>query len=678
MLACISRPVLITLTAARHITFPHTMTKPARSIVYSLLLVPALLLTVVVYFPGLGGDYMFDDMTNLLENPRLKLESLDLESIQGAALSSGAGMLRRPVSMLSFALNQYFFGISPYSHKIINLVIHLLTGIGLYLLSRLLVQAYRTYRNPELPDTIATWLPLVATSLWLVHPLNLTSVLYIVQRMTSLASLFMVCGLCLYMVGRLRLLENRRGIPHILAALFLFGGLAIFSKENGVLLPLYMFVLELTLFRFRNRSGQLDPFITAIFTLFLLLPGLAVLYVLATDSAVFLGAYQSREFTLAERLLTEARVLVFYLKMIIMPSITELGLQHDDIPLSQGLFDPPATFHALMILAGLLLGAVSLLRKQPLISLGILWFFSGHMLESTFLPLEIAHEHRNYLASFGILLALTATGTVLPLKKLRPVVLFITPALFLCLFSYTTWLRAEQWSDNVTHAVYEARHHPDSLRSVYGAGRIYAGLALAGHSDSKEKAYTYLEQAARMDNSGIMPHIALIQISYVLDDPIQPYWFDEIYQELEHNPVKLADLNSLYLLIKCPAEKCTIQPERMETLFRLILKNRSVTTNTHTRAAAVTLYGYYLVKQRHDFSKGLELFKQAVILHPREPQYQVNLIELLVEMQQFNEAEQQLASFQAGDTHGGNKKDFRRLQEAIAAGRNKYGTKETY
>ncbi len=87
---------------------------------------------------------MFDDLPNLLTNERLQLDSLDMMSLERAAFSSGAGILRRPVSMASFALNRYFFGIAPYSYKVVNLVIHLLTGLGLFLFSRLLLRAYRS------------------------------------------------------------------------------------------------------------------------------------------------------------------------------------------------------------------------------------------------------------------------------------------------------------------------------------------------------------------------------------------------------------------------------------------------------------------------------------------------------------------------------------------------------
>ena len=111
------------------------------------------LLTTLIYVPGLSGDYMFDDMPNLLHNPQLNITSLDTESLQGAAFSSGSGKLRRPVSMLSFVLNRYFFGIDPYSHKVVNLLIHLLTGIGLYILSRQVIASYRQCHKPALSGT---------------------------------------------------------------------------------------------------------------------------------------------------------------------------------------------------------------------------------------------------------------------------------------------------------------------------------------------------------------------------------------------------------------------------------------------------------------------------------------------------------------------------------------------
>ena len=135
------------------------MTNVHRPSVAVLLFVLAGVLTAVIYLPGLAGDYMFDDHPNLLENKRLQLDSLDIESLQGAAYSSDAGVLRRPVSMTSFALNRYFFGVAPYSYKAVNLIIHLLTGLGLFLFGRLLLRAFRRCHRPDLPDKAVIWLP---------------------------------------------------------------------------------------------------------------------------------------------------------------------------------------------------------------------------------------------------------------------------------------------------------------------------------------------------------------------------------------------------------------------------------------------------------------------------------------------------------------------------------------
>jgi hypothetical protein len=625
--------------------------------------------TVVIYYPGLSGDYMFDDMANILNNKRLDIDALDPESIYAASMSSGSGTLRRPVSMLSFALNRHFFGNAPYSWKVINLGIHLLTGIALFLFARLLLRSYRDHRQPALPDTAVTWLPLVVTGLWLVHPLNLTSVLYIVQRMTSLSALFTVCGLLCYVLGRNRTLAGQWGMPWILTGAGLFGGLAIFSKENGALLPLFMLVIEMTIFRFRNAHGRLDKSITVLFTLTVLVPGVMVLAWLATTELNFLSGYHIRDFTLVERVLTEARVLVFYLKMIVLPSISELGLYHGDIAISRGLLEPPTTLLSILALAGLLLTGLLLLKKQPLISLGILWFFCAHLLESTIFPLEIAHEHRNYLADFGILLAISSALAFAPYERLGVVVPVSASLMFISLFSYNTWLRAGQWSDNYQHAVYEAMHHPQAFRAVYVAGRINARLALAGHEASVAEAYKYMEQANNLSDSDIMPLATMIKLSYLLDRPVKQVWFDKMSEKLSRSSVTPNTINSLYELSSCMKDTCSIPHETMDTLYRQVMQNKSLEHSRGLQAEAATVYGYFTINVRGNFHQGLELFNTAVTLDPQETQRWVNLINLLIHMGRLEEAEHRLAVFRQTETHSGNYNDYQRLQQAIDAKR---------
>lgn len=615
-----------------------------------------ILLTIVIYYPGLSGDYLFDDTSNLLQNKALDIETLDMDTLRSAAYSSGAGILRRPVSMASFALNRYFFGIAPYSHKVVNLAIHLLTGCLLFLFSRLLISGYQKFRKPALSVPAARWIPVIVCGMWLVHPLNLTSVLYIVQRMTSLSALFTVAGLCLYVIGRQRMLTRKHGLSIILVGLFAMGGLAILSKENGILLPLYMLVIELTLFRFLSTTGQPDKAIIAFFTLVVALPAVLALLYMAVNAASVLH-YSSRDFTLMERVLTESRVLLFYLKMIIMPSVQELGLYHDDFPLSHSLLDPPGTLLSLLALAALFIAALLLVGRQPLVGLGLLWFFAGHALESTILPLEIAHEHRNYLADYGILLAATCAVAQAPLGKLGPLIRLPAPLLLILLFSYTTWLRSEQWSDNINHAIYEARHHPDSQRAVFSAGRIHARLVLERQPGHKEQAYIHLERARKLDKTGIMPNVTLIKFSYLLDEPVDPAWFDEILDKLSRHPISASDISSLQTLTDCVQARCKIDPEKMETLFDIVLQQEN--------ARLVSIYGYYTINNRGNFDKGLALFEHAVKLDPVDPQYRKNLINLLVVMRKLDEAELQLAQFKSADTHGSSQGFYESIENEI-------------
>ncbi len=628
------------------------MTARPALVTQSLLLAALCLLAIAAYLPGLSGDYMFDDMPNLLNNYRLQLDDLDYDTLHSAAYSSGAGLFRRPISMVTFALNRYFYGTSPWSFKVTNLAIHLLTGIGIFLLVRLLIESYRTLFRSGLSGRAAFWLPVIISGLWLVHPLNLTPVLYIVQRMTSLAAMFTVFGLCLYTAGRQRMLAGRHGIAHVLTGFALFGALATLSKETGVLMPLYMLVIEISLFRFRNQDGSRSKFVTALFVTAILIPLGLFLAVLVINPESVLN-YHSRNFTLLERVLTESRVLVFYLKLIIMPSINELGLYHDDIALSRGLLDPPTTLYSMIALSTLLAAAgIALLKSRPLAGLGVLWFFAGHALESTIFQLDIAYEHRNYLADMGILLAVCTMAAELRITHVAQVTRAIMPVFFLAVFTYTTWLRAGQWGNNVDHAFYEARHHPDSFLAVSAAARIYARLALHYQPGAADSAYAYLARASELDDFSILVDVIRIKLSYLLDRTVEPAWFDNIMKRLSQGPIKPTHIDSLHELANCIGMGCDMPVETMEQLFQTALDNDSLDHLPVLHADLLNVYSYFTINKTGDFEKGRALFSRTIELDPKEPQRWINLTQLLIAMERYDEAEQLLDKFIASDVHG--------------------------
>ncbi|MDE2089973.1 MAG: hypothetical protein KGJ12_08135, partial [Gammaproteobacteria bacterium] len=511
----------------------------------ALLLITALALTAVVYYPGLHGGYVFDDFPNLVDNPQVQIHALNAASLKGAIFSSHAGILHRPLSMMSFALNYYFFGQQPFSFKLVNLIIHLLNGVGLFILGYQLLSAYRRIRQPALPENAVYWMALAAGAAWLLHPLNLTGVLYVVQRMTSLATLFMIAGLCFYVWGRMRLWEQKRGLHLLVIGLLAFGALSLLSKETGALLPLYMFVIELAVFRFRDSAGRLDKKIVGFFLLGMVLPLIGCLIWLLADPQRFLGGYAMRNFTMTERLLTEARVVMLYLKWTLFPSLNQLGLYHDDIVISHGLFNPIGTLFAVIGIVVLTLSGFLLLKPSPWLGFGILWFLVSQVLESTFLPLEIAFEHRNYLGDYGILLAICYLllnpvhyQKILPLRRAGVVV-------FIALLGTLTYQRSVHWSNNVSQALYEALHHPYSPRSVYSAGREMANMALSGKRQYVKPAYDYLQRAGQLDKTDILPEAAQVIYSAKLGKPIDPAWLAAMKRTLEQRPLTPSSVTSL-------------------------------------------------------------------------------------------------------------------------------------
>jgi tetratricopeptide (TPR) repeat protein len=227
----------------------------------------------------------------------------------------------------------------------------------------------------------------------------------------------------------------------------------------------------------------------------------------------------------------------------------------------------------------------------------------------------------------------------------------------LIVFSYTTWSRSMQWANNVDHAIHEARHHPDSPRAVFSAGRIHARLALNGRKESEPEAYHYLSRAAELDSAGIMPEITMIKLGYLLDKPVSQQLFDATYDKLMNYPLSPADISSLQELADCAGDRCQVPVETMERIFGAALRTGN--------ARLTSVYGFYTINKRGNFDKGLKLFNRAVEIQPNESQYWKNLINLLMVMARFDEAEQRLDQFRALGLIGSSENDYRTLQEEI-------------
>lgn len=437
-------------------------------LLFSLLFV----LPAIIYLPGLRGPFVFDDYTNILNNDFVRIQSLDADSLYHAAYSLQAGPLHRPLPMLSFALNYYFAGsfADPLPFKLTNLVIHIINGLLIFWMMWLIFSRARQSEEHGRDDQgartgIAALLAATTALLWTVHPINLTSVLYVVQRMAELSALFTILGLICYLKGRSRLVAGHSGgLALILLGLAGCGWLGLLSKENAVLLPIFILAIELTLYANEVPWCLWAPLPRRIKATLIVCAVIAIGVLLTWAINYALPGYRDRPFSMLERIMTEGRVLLLYISLILLPRVNAFGLQHDDIVISTSPFTPWTTLPSLVGLALLFVFALHVRKKHPLISLGILWFLVGHMLESTVLGLEIAHEHRNYLASLGVILVLVCVID-LGYRKLHGRKIWATVPLLAVIFAGTTFVRADQWSDCSKLSQYEALHHPNSPRA---------------------------------------------------------------------------------------------------------------------------------------------------------------------------------------------------------------------
>lgn len=429
----------------------------------SILTIIAIIIAVfVIYTPGIVGPFIFDDSPNITSNSLLRISDLSFSSLYSSATAGSAGPLKRPVAMLSFALNYFYAGdYDAYSFKLTNIVIHCINALLLFVLCLQLFKRTTPIPHSDENPAYFLWLSAGISLLWALHPINLTSVLYVVQRMTSLSTLFSLGCLILYLSGRNRIIvdgTNWRSMGFFIGSAISLT-LALFSKENAILIPLIILLIEVTLYtqsfpwmHFRQLS-QNQRLLT--WASLVMVGSFALLAAIEYAE----GGFQNRPFNMLERVLTESRVICFYIGLIFIPRINGFGLFHDDIALSTSLLSPWTTLPSILFIIALIASAFYFRKKNPLYALGVGWFFIGHLLESTIFPLEIAHEHRNNLPSIGLILAAISLIPHAAINNKKLIAGFLLVALVL---GSTTWLRAKQWGNYQSLAYFEASHHPNS------------------------------------------------------------------------------------------------------------------------------------------------------------------------------------------------------------------------
>ena len=375
-----------------------------------------LVLGLVVYAPSLGGPFQFDDKRVILdekvrENPK--------------AWSYGGVWGTRGLVHASFLMDWNLWGEKTWPYHVENVIIHVFASWLVFVLIRqILAFSDQPFDSTQGKRLASSWLPVFGGLVFLLHPVQTQAVAYISQRFESMAAMLYLAAVVLYLKARkLSVISHQLSVYTIS---FLAGLAAASSKEIAITLPVILIVLELLVIRPGSPRGSRPAppprwgYQSLILAMFLVIPvKIAAQVVMSAD----LGGQTptigdiGRQLAVVERqepamtrwtyLLTEVNVVRTYVRLLVLP----IGQSIDhDYALQTG-WDVKTGASLALHAAVLGLGLWSFRKKQPLVTLGIAWWYMTLAPTSSVIPIrDVIYEHRMYLAMVGWALLLTQLG----------------------------------------------------------------------------------------------------------------------------------------------------------------------------------------------------------------------------------------------------------------------------
>ncbi len=572
-------------------------------------------LILPIYSNSFYSSWHFDDYHSIIKNGNIHINDLSISELKKSLYAStDAGAyagkkLYRPVSTITFALNWYFGTNKVLGYHIVNMTIHTVTAFFLFLTMQQLLT------SPKLSPfhlKHACSLALLSAAFWAINPIHTQAVTYIVQRMASLAAMFYILSIYLYCRARLTNRLKQRILFFATSAITAL--LAIGSKENAVMLPASLFLVEIVFFQQISTKKQQFHFKRiACFGVISALVFISFLYFNGTITSIING-YQTRPFTLGQRLLTEGRIVILYISQLFYPDADRLSLSHD-IEISTSFFDPWTTAPSLIIIGMLIILAVIRLNKNPIISFAILFFFLNHIIESSIIPLELIFEHRNYLPSAFIFMPL-ALGVMrlfdhYHYKKMMKACIFSFTAFLLIIFGFNTYLRNMAWQTEFSLWNDAARKAPNNSRAIAGLARAY------NQKNYSERAlYLYknsLQGRMERTKEHFAPQIHRnIAITYIKQKK---------YNEAEKHCLEALEINpdyerARYLL--CEIYLHLKQPSKADESADILLEEDNNNFKYHTRKGLTSI-------RVRNYGRAMQAFQKALDLNNHDNEAKIGL-----------------------------------------------------
>lgn len=599
----------------------------------------------LAYANSIESSWHFDDNGNIIDNKKLHVDSLSWDELSQSIYSplNEKKKIARPIAMLSFALNYYYNGLDPVGYHVVNCIIHIITALIVYLV---LIHTLRIIEFTEKSRLIFTFsyfdMALLGAFLWALHPIQTQAVTYIVQRMTSMATMFYMAAFYLYLQFRQRRTLTAKIVFMVLAILSWM--MALGSKENVVLLPLALLGYEIAFFKFDWRKRKvllkyLIGFLVILMCIALWLKGES-LYNYFTD------AYSRRTFTMGERLFLQPVILAKYLFLLLYPISDFLILEPHIVP-PRGIAEFFIVFVINIGLIVLFFACCYYLRRYPVICFSLFFYFINHIVESTFIPLELYFEHRNYLPSIFIYFALSYYSIKLIEFYISNNKLFIKFFVILLICGYLvsegmgTVFRNDIWKDEISL-------HEDTISKSPRSIRPYVAIAVTYMKDDKnfDLALDYLRKIEK----------------YYQESPgeYQPNWVSLIYMNAgsiyrsrkEYDKavglfLKSVDINPYDL--KVYVNLGTLFFEKSDYENAEISMENAVRLNLNNLAEPYIFYGRVLYEQEK-YDQAIEIYRRGLELNPLRDEFRFNLIATYLKQEKVTQAKTELSKIPYNDT----------------------------
>jgi len=391
-------------------------------------------LLLLAYLPSFTVPFYLDDRQSIYDNTLLLQPSI-------SALFHHYGL--RFITYLSFWINAQWFDGSILSYHILNFTIHIINGVLIYTLVKCLTKKYSSHNN----KTVMLFSAAV-TFIWLYHPLNTQAVTYIVQRTASLVTLFALLTGLSYLKLRLNKVS---WLWLTLAALSILCGML--TKQNFVVVFVFIFLFEYFIIE-THKKRMIAAIVIALFVTALLSPFFPNVMLSLSRLTVETTAISRFDY-----FVTQTAVLWLYIAKFLYPTALQLDMGVELATPSTGLHFLAFVSHILLIFI-----AVKVRKVIPLFSIGILWFYAGHSIESFIIPItDLAFEHRTYLPNVGLVLSFTAL--LYQFVENKPTLLKIMIVLICIILSVLTYKRNTQWQTAYSFYQNELKLSPHSPRS---------------------------------------------------------------------------------------------------------------------------------------------------------------------------------------------------------------------